>query len=650
MMTDSAIVDRITEILSKPYWTTIIDALRPDDTLTIDISNQLWGDLFLENEEGFQELAKEAVFSIKGQRFTGVDIKSVFKRLEIKLISDAEIQMNDINSTVEGQTIAFTAIIIAAQSPKTFIKAATVMCPNCFSTDRIESGFDRKLGPLTCFKSSCRGQKMETQKTNLVTEDIQTVFLQQPLEHAVKNSPIILHAKVVGKQVGTSFVGQKKQVVGIFRSDIDNQKKDSENDVFIDVISMTDTEDVDEIFPTKAEEREIRVEATQETFINKLIDSYAPHIYGMEDVKLSCILQLVGGVDSKKRSDINILLVGDPSMAKSEILKYGNNVTQKSIYTSGKGTTSAGLTIGMVKLSDGTMIAQAGVLPLCSNGYAYIDEFDKMNKDDRTAMHEAMEQQTVSIAKAGVNLTLDAKTSILAAANPKFGNYDDSLALMDNINIPSPLLSRFDLIWLIKDKVSQMEDKQKADHILDSFTNTDVDKTCRFTEKELTAFINLAKKEQPTLDKGVRDEIITIYQKLRQSSNTQFTVGIRQLEALIRLSMAHAKLKFKPVVDIDDVTVIKELLISMYLNFDIDLKAGGTQSKLFTTGRMTKEQTYHQIWQECADSEGKVDITEFMKKLEEKGVTNLEATKLFHRWENTNTIKLMADGTYKKTK
>jgi DNA replicative helicase MCM subunit Mcm2 (Cdc46/Mcm family) len=265
-------------------------------------------------------------------------------------------------------------------------------------------------------------------------------------------------------------------------------------------------------------------------------------------------------------------------------------------------------------------------------------------------MHEAMEQQTVSIAKAGVNLTLDAKTSILAAANPKFGNYDDSLALMDNINIPSPLLSRFDLIWLIKDKVSQIEDKAKADHILDGFTNKEADKTCRFTERELTAFVNLAKKEQPVLDKGVRDEIIAIYQKLRQASNMQFTVGIRQLEALIRLSMAHAKLKFKPIVDIDDVTVIKELLISMYMNFDIDLKAGGTQSKLFTTGRASKEQTYHQIWAECADSNGKVDTTEFMKKLEERGVSNLDATKLFHRWENTNTIKLMADGTYKKTK
>jgi len=647
-MTDSAIVDRLTEVFSMPYWTNIIDSFRPDDTMTIDISNQLFGDLFLENEEDFKELAKQAVLAVKQQKLIGLRVSEVFNRFEIKLVSDDEIQMNKINSTVEGQTIAFTSVVIGAVPPKTFTKYCDAMCPNCYTTVRLKAGFDRKIHTLQCAKSTCRGTKMEIQKTNLETEDIQTVVLQQPLEDAVKNSPIAHTAKVVGKQVGSSYVGQRKKVLGIFRSDID-QKKD-ENDVFIDVISMADTDDVDEILPTEAEEKEIRVEATQETFVKKLIDSYAPHIYGMEDVKLSCILQLVGGVDSKKRADINILLVGDPSMAKSELLKYGNSVTQKSIYTSGKGTTSAGLTIGMVKLSDGTMIAQAGVLPLCNNGYAYIDEFDKMNKDDRTAMHEAMEQQTVSIAKAGVNLTLDAKTSILAAANPKFGNYDDSLALMDNINIPSPLLSRFDLIWLIKDKVSQIEDKQKADHILDGFTNKEADKTCRFTERELTAFVNLAKKEEPVLDKNVRDEIITIYQKLRQASNTQFTVGIRQLEALIRLSMAHAKLKFKPVVDIEDITVIKELLISMYMNFDIDLKAGGTQSKLFTTGRASKEQGYHQTWQECADSEGKVDITEFMKKLEEKGVTNLDATKLFHRWENTNTIKLMADGTYKKTK
>ena len=466
--------------------------------MTIDISKEPWGDLYLEDEENFKELVKQAFLAVKAVRLVGIRVAELFKRFEIKLVSDDEIQMQDINSTVEGETIAFTSIVVGQVPSKTFVVEGDAVCPNCYSTERIHAGLDRKLHAMTCFKSSCRGAKMEIQKTNLKTEDIQTIVLQQPLEDAVKNSPMVRTAKVVGKQVNTSFVGQRKKVLGIFRSDIDNQKKD-ENDVYIDIVSLSDTEDIDEILPTGAEEREIRAEATQETFIKKLIDSYAPHIYGMNDVKLSCILQLVGGVDSKKRADINILLVGDPSMAKSELLKYGNSVTQKSIYTSGKGTTSAGLTIGMVKLADGTMIAQAGVLPLCNNGYAYIDEFDKMNKDDRTAMHEAMEQQTVSIAKAGVNLTLDAKTSILAAANPKFGNYDDSLALMDNINIPSPLLSRFDLIWLIKDKVSQIEDKAKADHILDGFTNKEADKTCRFTERELTAFVNLAKKGRTSI-------------------------------------------------------------------------------------------------------------------------------------------------------
>ena len=243
MMTDSAIVDRLTEVFSMPYWTNIIDSFRPDDTMTIDISNQLFGDLFLENEEDFKELAKQAVLAVKQQKLIGLRVSEVFNRFEIKLVSDDEIQMNKINSTVEGQTIAFTSVVIGAVPPKTFTKMCDAMCPNCYTTVRLKAGFDRKIHTLQCARSSCRGTKMEIQKTNLETEDIQTVVLQQPLEDAVKNSPIAHTAKVVGKQVRSSYVGQSKQVLGIFRSDID-QKKD-ENDVFIDVISMADTDDVD---------------------------------------------------------------------------------------------------------------------------------------------------------------------------------------------------------------------------------------------------------------------------------------------------------------------------------------------------------------------------------------------------------------------
>jgi len=647
LMTESALKDRIAEEFSSIYWTDIIDALRPTDVFTINVSKDPWIDLYLENLETFRNTVKDAALLVKSQKLSGVDVFSVFKNLEVRLVSDDDISMAEINSKKEGQTVVFTAVIIGTDAPKTYIKSARLICPSCFSAEEVTCGFDRVLPSVTCSNIQCKKSRMEISKSSITTDDIQTLLLQQPLEFAKKNSPIMFYGKVTGEQVGTSFVGQKKRLVGIFRSDID-QKKD-EHDVFIDIISLTDVDDVEEILPSDDEVKKIKDDMKEDGFIEKLVNSYAPHIYGYNDIKLSCLLQLVGGVESKKRADINILLVGDPSMAKSELLKYGKEVTQKSIYTSGKGTTSAGLTIGMVKLGDGRMVAQAGVLPLCNGGHAYIDEFDKMNKDDRSSMHEAMEQQTVSIAKAGVSMTLDAKTSILAAANPKFGNYDDNLTLMDNINIPSPLLSRFDLIWLIKDTVNVTEDAQKARHILDGFTNTEVNSECRFDTRELTAYINIARKYKPKLTKEVMDDIVSIYEKLRQTSNEQFNIGIRQLEALIRLSMAHAKLQFKSEVDVEDIEAVRGLLINMYDNFGIDITSKGSQTQLFTTGKMTKEQKYHKIWSECEDKEGKVKLTEFMRRLEAEGIPNLEATKLFHRWENTNTIKLMADGTYKKT-
>ena len=248
---------------------------------------------------------------------------------------------------------------------------------------------------------------------------------------------------------------------------------------------------------------------------------------------------MAGGVNGKRRGDINVLLVGDPSMAKSELLKFGKKITQTSIYTSGKGTSAAGLTIGMVKLSDGTMIAQAGVLPLCSGGFAFIDEFDKMNKLDRSSMHEAMEQQTVSRAVAGTQLTLPAKTSILAAANPKFGKYDPAESLGENINVPPALLSRFDLIWLIKDKVDLHSDMAKANHILNTYSDDKEMEKPYLEPKQLMAYINYIRTAKPKLSNETRREILKIYEKMRQLSKedeSALAIGTRQLEALIRLS------------------------------------------------------------------------------------------------------------------
>ena len=640
----SAIRDIVVDKLSTTNWIRTIDALRPNDSLTVDISSPEWIDLYLSRMDQFKEIIKESVFILKNQKLGGLRAESIFKNMKVLLISENEIEMDEIKAEKEGQTVCFESIIIGSDAPKTFIKETDVMCPVCFTTEHVRADFERKLRTLKCMNVSCKNAKMESQKTGLVTEDIQTILLQQPLEKATKNSPIIFYGKVVGDQVGTSFVGQKKKVVGIFRSNIEENK--DENEVYIDIVSLTDIDDVNEILPSPEEVVKIKQEVKDEDFITKITNSFAPHIYGYDDIKLSCLLQLVGGVPSKKRADINILLVGDPSMAKSELLKYGNIISQRSIYTSGKGTTSAGLTIGMVKLADGRMIAQAGVLPICDNGFAFIDEFDKMSTDDRSSMHEAMEQQTVSIAKAGIVMSLPTRTSILAAANPKYGAYDIEITLRDNINIPAPLLSRFDMIWLIRDKVQQTEDMAKATHILNSFTDDSTD--MHYNESQLKAFFNYIRELQPLLAEEAKSKLLHIYEGMRTASaKSQMPVGTRQLEALVRLSMAHAKLHLKDCIDVEDVEAVEDLIKKMYQGFGLSLDTN-IQQQIYFDDKNTKQHDAITIWDACKNDEGYVKLKHFAEELQKAGMEEEETKRLIDRWEKNNVIKLNKDGSYER--
>jgi len=417
---------------------------------------------------------------------------------------------------------------------------------------------------------------------------------------------------------------------------------------------IEDLDDVKLLKPTEHELNKLKEDAKSPEFLDKVIASFAPHIYGFKEIKKSLLLQLAGGVNGNRRGDINVLLVGDPSMAKSELLKFGKKITQTSIYTSGKGTSAAGLTIGMVKLSDGTMIAQAGVLPLCSGGFAFIDEFDKMNKLDRSSMHEAMEQQTVSRAVAGINLTLPAKTSILAAANPKFGKYDPAESLGENINVPPALLSRFDLIWLIKDKVDLHVDMAKANHILNTYSDDVVIEKPYMTPRQLMAYINLVRESKPKLSGEIRKEVLKIYEKMRQLSKedeSALAIGTRQLEALIRLSMAHAKLLFKPKADVEDVRAVRDILNDMFATFGLDMDKGSFDQSLLTgvTGKETKEQVANRVWAEVSDPNGAVLIPNFMKALAESTTFDeTSAKKLFDSWDKNCIVRMNKDGTWRK--
>ena len=653
--TASRIVDELSEILSAREYTDVIDVLRPNMRLPFDFTADAFVKLYKEDKGNFFKHVREAVMKRLEIVHIGFDVRTAFSGLKIEPMGQPAISMQDINPRDnESNIVCFDCQIIAVDKRKSYIKSGTASCGLCGHYEVAECDTDLKLKMPKCINRGCGKAPMEMVQNTIKTDYIQNIWMQEPIETAKHNMPIIFVGKLHGSYVGDVFIGQKKRVTGIFKTVIDPKK--NEHDIIIDVICINDLEETEAIKPLDVEVKALKQSSKEPDFINKIVDSYAPSIYGHENIKLTCLLYLASGVPGQKRSEINVALFGDPSMAKSEILKFTSKVAFKSKYTSGKGSSGAGLTIGMVKEND-SLIPMAGVLPLHTRGFVCIDEFDKMRTEDRSSMHEVMEQGTCSIAKAGVNLTLEAKCSILAAANPKYGRYDEDLTIADNINIPPALLSRFDILWLITDKVNTLQDVAKAQHILKTFRGDLKTDEVFMSERDMMAYLNYIRELNPTLDDNVSHKIERFYQKMREMSDGEadsLPVGIRQLEAVIRMSQAHAKLFFRTRVIESDVKAVFDLLSESYMSFNKNLTADSAmQSDLtsFSTKKLTKEKAADVVWNACSDGSKNQNVymVVFVKELvKTEKFDKTDATKWFNQWEKEGVILKNKNGTYRK--
>ncbi len=572
--------DQINEVFSKGGNTLVIlyeDLLAFDPQLADMLRND--PEVLLEDAvEAFKNVLKFQTGSIPNQDY--------FVRVSTKdENSPLYVPIRDLRAKYIDKLVWFKGILIRSSTIRPKIIKAMFECSLCGAQFEIIQLTSKLKQPKFCINKKCKAKAQSDFR--LISKDStfidwQSITIQEiPEDLPPGRIPRSVQCILTYDLVDTVKPGDRVKAMGIYKSVLAGSPKTYNSTLFKTYhhINYIEPEDkVDEDLELTKEDKEKILNLSKEKFIQKKIArSIAPDIYGREDLKMACALSLFGGTRKKKpggsykRGDIHVLFVGDPGTGKSEILKSAINVSPRGLYTSGKGATAVGLTAAVIKDADtGQMNLEAGAIVLANGGVAAIDEFDKMDNADRSALHEAMEQQTVSIAKAGIVATLKAETAIIAAANPHSGRYDTYKTPTQNIRLPPSLLSRFDLIFVVVDKPDPAQDAQMAEFILQNAMSgvkdfeSEVDnENAPIPQDLLKKYIKYARRNCfPVLSEEAKERIKEFYLELRgnyDSEDAVISILARNLDALVRLSEAYAKMALRDKVTKDDVEEIIKL-------------------------------------------------------------------------------------------
>ncbi|AAT43802.1 cell division control protein (mcm family) [Picrophilus oshimae DSM 9789] len=525
-------------------------------------------------------------------------------------------EIRNVRSTNVDTFISVTGIIRKNTEVLPRLDIAVFRCPNCGSIIS-ETEYYRKMNePAKCDSCNYHGKFiLEIDQSTFI--DTQKLEIQEnPDTLDGTSQPQRMTVIMEDDITGRIFPGDRVTIYGILKAD---QKfigsiKLTEFNIFLYANNFKkETKDFEDIRITDEDEENIKKLSSCPDIIDRLSRSIAPSIYGLEVIKKALVLQLFGGVrkvlkdGTTIRGDIHILMVGDPGTAKSQLLRYMTSLAPRSVFAFGKGSSAAGLTAAAVRddFGEGRWTLEAGALVLADNGFAAIDELDKMDQRDTASMHEAMEQQSVTISKAGIMATLKSRCSILAAANPKFGRYDVTRTIAEQIDFPPPLLSRFDIIFKLVDTPNKDNDSRLAEHILmthrigeiyRSIENTNInidipdeEKYIPEIDKDLIRkYISYAKNR---IFPRLSDEAIRIlreeYVNTRSSGVDSIPITARQLESTIRLAEAAARARLSSIVTEADALLAKSI-VDYYLK-DVSAINGKVDIDILNTGMSSRQ-------------------------------------------------------------
>jgi len=650
-------------------------AIKGSTSVTVDykdllVADQVLAESLIEKPDESLEYADSAAF--EQLRVEDPEYAEKIKMLGVTVRLSALpllTPMRNLGSDHVGKLVMVEGIIIRSTTVQPLVTEAVFRCQRCQTKISVPQTGTFLSFPSRCTDPQCgRTGLFDFLQEESEFVDSQRIRIQEyPEELPPGQTPRNLDTELVGKDmVDVARPGDRVFVVGIVRAEAPSFPRVGKLRTFnleieANFVSSASKE-AETLLITPEEERRIIQHSKDPWIHRKIIRSVAPSIYGYEHIKEAIVYLLLGGVpkylpDISIRGEMNALLIGDPGTAKSQLLRYVQRIAPRGLYTSGRGTTAAGLTAAVLPTKTGGMTLEAGALVLADKGIACIDEIDKMRPEDRVAIHEAMEQHTVSVAKGGIVATLNARAAILAAANPALGRYEPYRTVAENISLPVTILSRFDLIFVLRDVPEKDQDSRMTEHILSLHTRRSIPEEPPIPPDLLRKYISYARTINPVLTSEALERLKEFYLIMRSASETEGTpiaITARQLESLVRIAEARARAALRGQILAEDaeaaVAIMKRSLEEVGIDvssrkFDIDIIMTGKPKSLRDRLKVVLGTLI-----EMEKETGMVEKSALLDRLSsEFEVTNEEADRLIGQLIREGTVYEPRRGHLKKT-